>query len=139
MPSLGEEMDWDDYASKFPRTVAVARRLMDDLTTYVDSRHLDWKPFLRKHWLGYVRPGGRYDGYFVAAIALDDEKAEFAVKLPVSPEVFAAHGPGLNNPYPNLTGCWWDAEHSQWTWPVRKLSEVPEVSKAVDISRQYQP
>jgi hypothetical protein len=140
LPKLGEEKTWVDYGKEFPTSaVQVARKLMEALTLYVESRHLEWKPFMRKHWLGYVRPGGPWYGYYVAVINLQpDEPAEFAIKLPVSPELFRLHGPGLVDPYPNLDS-WWDRDHKQWTWIVPSTSSIPDVTKAVDIAREYQP
>jgi hypothetical protein len=140
LPKLGEEKTWVDYDKAFPSSsVQVARKLMEELTLYVDSRHLEWKQFFRKHWLGYVRPGGPWYGYYVAVINLQyDKAAEFAIKLPVSPELFQLHGPGWLDPYPALDS-WWDADHKQWTWIVPSASSIGDVSKAVDIAREYQP
>jgi hypothetical protein len=125
------EWTWEGYAEKFPPTqVAVARKLWDQITRYVEENELPWTPVLRAWWLGYQRPGG----YYVPVIELRSEKPiEFSVKLPDDPSRL-----GIENPYPHLPQAWKAAER-QWRWEVATFDDVPDVSKAIDISRQHQP
>jgi hypothetical protein len=125
------EWTWDDYARKIaPQQVAVARRLFDQMTQYVEEHQLPWTPVLRGWWLGYQRPGG----YYVPVIGLRREKPiEFSVKIPDDPERL-----GVENPYPHLRSSW-NAANRQWRWEIPTLDDVPDVSKAIDISRDHQP
>jgi hypothetical protein len=125
------EWSWESYAEQFPDPqLAVARRLFDQLTRYVQEHQLPWTPALRAWWLGYKRPGG----YYVPVINLRREKpTEFGVKLPDSPERL-----GLHDPYPDLKS-WWDAPNRQWTWAIASPDDVPDVGLAVDLSRGLQP
>jgi len=125
------EWTWEGYAEQFPaEQVAVARRLFDDITRYVQEHALEWTPVLRAWWLGYQRAGG----YYVPIILLHRENpVEFAVKLPETPERL-----GLSNPYPALRS-WWHAASRQWTWAVPSLADLPNVGIAIDLSRPFQP
>ncbi len=122
---------WESYAEQFPaEQLAVARRLFDALTRYVQEHQLPWTPALRAWWLGFKRPGG----YYVPVINLRRENPiEFAVKLPDSPEQL-----GLHDPYPGLKS-WWESSSRQWTWAIPALEDVPDVRLAVDLSRGLQP
>jgi serine/threonine protein kinase len=128
-----EVESWENYAARFPsERIAVAQKLWEDLTRYVEERNLPWTPAAPpgRWWLGYKRVGG----YYVATIALWTERpVEFAVKLPSSPQQL-----DLSNPYPRLDN-WWDAKHKVWIWAVPGVTDVPDVRRALDISRDYQP
>jgi hypothetical protein len=51
------ECTWQNYETRFPaHRVAVARRLFDELTRYVQEHQTPWTPVLRGWWLGYQRP-----------------------------------------------------------------------------------
>jgi hypothetical protein len=125
------EWSWESYATRFPaERLAVARRVFDELTRYVEAHQLPWTPALRAWWLGYQRAGG----YYVPLITLRSENPiEFAVKLPDSPERL-----GLQNPYPSLKS-WWNAPSRQWTWAIPTLEDVPDIRLAVDLSHDLQP
>jgi hypothetical protein len=122
---------WATYAARLPHErLAVARRLFDELERYVEGHHLPWTATLRPWWLGYKRDRR----YYVTAIELFVEKPiQFVIKLPASAEELA-----LDNPYPNLES-WWDEEHRQWTWAVPSLGAVPDITPAVNLSREFQP
>jgi hypothetical protein len=122
---------WDGYAARFPpQQLAVARRLFDQITRYVEQHQLEWTPALRAWWLGYQRAGG----YYVPLITLRRENAiEFAVKVPDDPDRLT-----LTNPYPSLK-TWWDADNRQWTWAIPSPDDVPDVSRALELSRSLQP
>jgi hypothetical protein len=125
------EWTWEGYKSKYPSDqLAIARRLFDELTDYVQEHQLPWTPALRYSWLGYKRPGD----YYVPLIKLRVEgPIVFAVKLPASPEEL-----GLESPYPNLKDSW--NQHSrEWSWAIHSLDDVPDVHPAVDISSGFQP
>lgn len=125
------ESSWDSYAERFPpHQIAIARRLWEQITRYVEENELPWTPVLRAWWLGYQRPGG----YYVPVIGLRSEKPiEFAVKLPDDPVRL-----GLDNPYPRLRSKWVSAER-QWTWDIPSLDDVPDVKTAINLSRERQP
>lgn len=125
------EGSWDIYKAHLSDgNLAVARRLFDDLTSYVREQELAWAPALRSWWLGFKRPGG----YYVPVVVLNRQKPiEFAVKLPDSPESL-----GLQDPYPHLKSSW-DAPRRQWTWAIPTLEDVPNVRLAIELSRPYQP
>jgi hypothetical protein len=125
------EWTWDGYKARYPSDqLAIARRLFDELTDYVQEHQLPWTPALRYSWLGYKRPGD----YYVPLIKLRVEgPIDFAVKLPASPEQLR-----LDSPYPNLKDSW--NQHSrEWSWAIPSLDDVPDVHPSVDISRGLQP
>ena len=126
-----QEWTWDSYQEQFPvEQLAIARRVFDDLTRYVQDNQLSWTPALRSWWLGYKRPGG----YYVPVINLRRENpTEFGVKLPDSPEKL-----GLDDPYPQLKSRW-DASHREWRWAIPTLDDVPDVGLAIELSRRFQP
>ncbi len=125
------EASWDGYEKQFPpEHVAVARRIFEGLTRYVEQHDLAWTPVLRSWWLGYKRPGG----YYVPIINLRVEKPiEFMVKLPASPDVL-----GLQNPYPQLASRW-EQSTRQWGWLIPSVEDLPDVALAVDLAREHQP
>lgn len=125
------EWTWESYVTRFPaERVAVAQRLFDELTRYVQDHQLPWMPALREWWLGYKRPGG----FYVPVIDLNREApVEFAVKVPDDPERLR-----LTNPYPRLES-WWDAPSRQWTWAIPSADDVPDVGLALELSRGFQP
>jgi hypothetical protein len=125
------EWSWESYEEQFPaEQLAVAKRVFEDLTRYVQDHQLPWTPALRSWWLGFKRPGG----YYVPLINLRRENPiEFAVKLPDSPERL-----GLTDPYPHLKSSWQPSAR-QWMWAIPTLDDVPDVSHAIDLSRQFQP
>jgi hypothetical protein len=125
------EMSWEDYEAQLPaQRVAVARRLFERLTRYVQDHELLWTPSLRPGRLGFKRSGG----YYVAVVNLRRETpVEFAVQLPEDPARLE-----LQNPYPDLTG-WWHAQSKQWRWAIPGPEDVPDVGLAVALSRRFQP
>jgi hypothetical protein len=122
---------WDAYEERLPpERVAVARRLFEQITRYVEQHQLPWTPVLRSSWLGYQRAGG----FYVPVIHLRSERPiDFCVKIAEDPERLA-----LTNPYPLLRSAW-HAGSREWQWEVTTIDDVPDVSKAIDISRNYQP
>lgn len=126
-----QEWTWESYQEHFPaEQLAIARRVFDDLTRYVQDNQLPWTPALRSWWLGYKRPGG----YYVPVINLKRENpTEFGVKLPDSPERL-----GLDDPYPQLKSRW-DAAHREWRWAIPTLDDIPDVRLAIELSRRFQP
>jgi hypothetical protein len=113
------EWTWESYEEHFPtEQLAVARRVFEDLTRYVQDNQLPWTPALRSWWLGFKRPGG----YYVPVINLRRENPiEFAVKLPDNPQRL-----GLTDPYPELKSRW-EASTRQWTWTIPTLDDIPDV------------
>jgi hypothetical protein len=45
---------------------------------------------------------------------------------------------GLLNPYPELNGEW-EERGSVWSWEVRSVEDIPDVSKVVDLTRPFHP
>lgn len=58
---------------------------------------------------------------------------QFGVKLPDNPEKL-----GLDDPYPQLKSRW-DASHREWRWAIPTLEDIPDVSRAIELSRRFQP
>jgi hypothetical protein len=107
----------------------VARRLSDELERHVAQHHLAWTLIRRPGWFSYQRVGR----FIVAAVEIRRDPVQFSVKLPANPEQL-----GLDNPYPQLN-TWWDDENRQWTWAVPTLHAVPDITPAVNLSREFQP
>jgi hypothetical protein len=125
------EYGWPDYSEKYPEDrVAVARVLFDGMSRYVEEENLPWTAVFNSWYIAFQRPGG----YNVAVIHLRVETPdEFGVKLPTPPDQL-----GLENPYPNLN-TWWADSWRQWMWAVPNATAVPDVRRAAEISRGYQP
>lgn len=125
------DVTWEMYANAYtPDRIALARELYRRIESYIADRELDWQPALRSYYFGFKRAGG----YYVPSVVFHTEKPiQFNIKVPDDPARLK-----LEDPYPALES-YWDGANRQWCWYVPSLEQVPDLTKALDISAGFQP
>jgi hypothetical protein len=119
-----KEETWASYRARFPhQTIDIAKRLFDQLDTYVRERQLDWKPKLLPGWLSYK--AGRENR--VTVVLRAESPVMACIKMRRSPDRL-----GVANPYPELRAEW-DEMHTEWIFLIPTASAVPDLSLVLDL------
>jgi hypothetical protein len=132
-PGPSTEWTWSAYADQLgisqPR-IEVCQALVTALDEEIKSRDLPWVARFRKGYVAFQRQGG----YNVVIVDLWwNHPPRLAIKLPRSLQEL-----GVENPYPLLEALWAETE-KEHGWIVPSLADVPDVSAAIELVRQYQP
>lgn len=131
--SRRNDWSWELYETelKIPsERIAIGKKLVEAVSAAIAARGLLWKPTFRQGFVVFHRPGQ----YNVVLVDLWWKKPpRMGIKLPLAPQEL-----GLADPYPELESSW-NPNEREWSWTIPNLGDIPDVSKAVDITRPFQP
>lgn len=118
-----------------PDRPAVVRELADRIEAAAEEFGLEWAPRLKPGYIAFQRPGE----YSCAGVEISrDRPVDLWIKLPLPPGELRQLGHDVTDPCPGLDSRW-DASNKQWRWAVPGLAAIPDVARAVELRRPYQP